>query len=107
MNIGKMMKQAKALQAQMQKAEEEIANLRIEGTAGGGVVTAVLDGRKNLIDLTIAPEAIDPDDPGMLQDLVLSAVSEAGRKVDEEVQARMGHLSGGLGLPGGLGGLLG
>jgi len=107
MNMGKMMKQAKALQQQMAKAQEEIAELRIEGTAGGGVITAVMDGQKNLLDLRIAPDAIDPEDPEMLQDLILSAISEATRKVDEEVQERMGGLTGGLGGMPGLGGLFG
>ena len=107
MNLGKMMKQAKALQQQMAKAQEEIAELRVEGTAGGGVISAVMDGQKNLLELTISPEAIDPEDPEMLQDLILSAVSEATRKVDEEVQEKMGGLTGGLGGMPGLGGLLG
>ena len=107
MNLGKMMKQAKALQQQMAKAQEEIAELRVEGTAGGGVITAVMDGQKNLLDLKISPDAIDPEDPEMLQDLILSAVSDAARKVDEEVQERMGGLTGGLGGMPGLGGLFG
>ena len=107
MNLGKMMKQAKALQQQMAKAQEEIAELRVEGTAGGGVITATMDGQKNLLDLRISPDAIDPEDPEMLQDLILSAISEAARKVDEEVQERMGGLTGGLGGMPGLGGLLG
>jgi DNA-binding YbaB/EbfC family protein len=107
MNLGKMMKQAKALQQQMAKAQEEIAELRVEGTAGGGVITAVMDGQKNLLDLRISPDAIDPEDPEMLQDLILSAVSEAARKVDEQVQERMGGLTGGLGGMPGLGGLFG
>jgi DNA-binding YbaB/EbfC family protein len=107
MNLGKMMKQAKALQQQMAKAQEEIAELRVEGTAGGGVITAVMDGQKNLLDLKISPDAIDPEDPEMLQDLILSAVSEATRKVDEEVQEKMGGLTGGLGGMPGLGGLFG
>ena len=67
----------------------------------------VLDGQKNLLDLRIAPDAIDPEDPEMLQDLILSAISEATRKVDEEVQERMGGLTGGLGGMPGLGGLFG
>lgn len=107
MNLGKMMKQAKALQQQMAKAQEEIADLRVEGTAGGGVITAVMDGQKNLLDLRISADAIDPEDPEMLQDLILSAVSEAARKVDEEVQEKMGGLTGGLGGMPGLGGLFG
>ena len=101
MNIAKLMHQARALQEQARKADEELAGLRIEGTAGGGAVTAVLDGKRNLLDLRIAPEALDPPDAEMLQDLILSAVSDAGRRVDEEVQARMGALAGGLGgIPG-------
>ena len=102
MNINKLMKQAQALQAQAQKAQEELAEVRVEGSAGGGVVTAILDGHRNLVDLRIAPEALDPPDAEMLQDLILSAVAEAGRRVDEEVQERMGSLGGG----GGLGGMI-
>ena len=102
MNMKQLMKQAQALQEQARQAEEELAELRIEGTSGGSVVTAVLDGKKNLIELKIAPEALDPPDAEMLQDLILSAVSQAGRLVDAEVQERMGGLTGGLGgmIPG-------
>jgi DNA-binding YbaB/EbfC family protein len=103
-----MMKQARALQEQMAKAQEEIAELRVEGSAGGGVVVATIDGQKNLLDIKISPDAIDPEDPEMLQDLVVSAVSDASRRVDEIVQEKMGDVTGGMGgLPGGLGGLFG
>jgi DNA-binding YbaB/EbfC family protein len=102
MNINKLMKQVQAIQEQARQAEEELSELRIEGTAGGGVVTATIDGKKNLIDLKIAPEALDPPDAEMLQDLILSAVSEAGRRAEDEAQERMGGLTGGLGgmIPG-------
>ena len=97
MNIQKMMKDLQRMQSKLQ---DEIEVLEIEATAGGGVVTARMNGRKELVALTIAPEAITPDDPGMLQDLVLAAVNEAGRQVDAEIQRKTQGLSAGLKLPG-------
>lgn len=97
MNIGKMMKDLQKMQARLQ---EEIDALEIEATSGGGVVTARMNGKKELTGLTLAPEAITPDDPGLLQDLVLAAVNEAGRKVDAQIKEKTQGLAGGLGLPG-------
>ena len=97
MNIQKMMKDLQRMQSKLQ---DEIEVLEIEATAGGGAVTARMNGRKELVALTLAPEAITPDDPGMLQDLVLAAVNEAGRRVDAEIQKKTQGLSAGLKLPG-------
>jgi nucleoid-associated protein EbfC len=99
-DMGKLLKQAQKAQEQMQ---EEIAALRLDGTSGGGVVTATMDGKKNLVALVISPEALEDPDPQMVADLVIAAVAEAGRKIDEEVERRMGAFSSMLGLPPGMG----
>ena len=97
MNIQKMMKQAAQMQERMQR---ELAALEIEASAGGGMVTVRMNGHKELLGVTIDPEVIDPQDPAMLQDLIVAAVSEAARKVEEAMQEKMGGLAGGLGMPG-------
>ena len=97
MNFGKMMKDLQKMQSKLQV---EIEALEVEASAGGGVVTARMNGKKELVALTLAPEAITPDDPELLQDLVLAAVNEAGRKVDTEVQRMTQGMAGGLGIPG-------
>ncbi len=99
-NMSKMLKQAQQAQERMQ---QEIAALRAEGTAGGGVVTATVDGKKNLVALVIAPEVLEDKDPQMLADLVLAAVNDAARRVDAEVEQKMGGFAQSLGLPPGLG----
>jgi DNA-binding YbaB/EbfC family protein len=94
------MRQVEKFQEEMRAAQEELAKLRVEASAGGGAVTAVASGAGELMELRISPEAVDPGDVEMLQDLVLAAVREAlenARKVQEE---RMGALTGGLGFPG-------
>ena len=93
----KLMKQ---LQQAQERIQAEIAALVVEATAGGGMVKVVMDGQKQVKSLTIDPEVVSKDDVEMLQDLVLAAVNEASRKVDEEVQARIGGLTGGLKIPG-------
>jgi hypothetical protein len=97
MNIKQLMKQAQQMQDQMQR---QMANIRVEGTAGGGMVKAEMGGNKELISITIDKEAVDPDDVEMLQDLVKAAVNEASRKVDEEMQSSMGAMTGGMKIPG-------
>ena len=97
MNINKLMKQAQQMQERMQR---ELQALEVEATAGGGMVTVRMNGHKELLGVTIDPEVIDPQDPAMLQDLIVAAVSEAARKVEEAMQEKMGGLAGGLGLPG-------
>ncbi|HVS33123.1 MAG TPA: YbaB/EbfC family nucleoid-associated protein [Thermoanaerobaculia bacterium] len=89
MNIKQLMKQAQQMQEQMQ---ERVATIRVEGTAGGGMVKAEMSGNKELLSVTIDKEAVDPNDVEMLQDLVKAAVNEAARKVDEEMQSQMGAM---------------
>ena len=97
MNIKQLMKQAQQMQDQMQR---QMAAIRVEGTAGGGMVKAEMSGNKELLSITIDKEAVDPDDVEMLQDLVKAAVNEAARKVDEEMQSSMGAMTGGMKIPG-------
>ena len=97
MNIQKMMKDLQRMQAKLQ---EEVETMEVEATAGGGVVTARMNGKKELTGLTLTPDAVTPDDLGMMQDLILAAVNEAGRKVDAEVQRKTQGLAGGLKIPG-------
>lgn len=96
-DFGKLMKQAKQMQEELQKAQEEIAEMRLTGTAGGGMVSATVSGSGDLADLSIEREVIDPDDPEMLVDLVIAAVQEAQRQAKEESQRRLGPLAQGLG----------
>ncbi|HEU4886542.1 MAG TPA: YbaB/EbfC family nucleoid-associated protein [Thermoanaerobaculia bacterium] len=97
MNIKQLMKQAQQMQDQMQR---QMASIRVEGSAGGGMVKAEMSGNKELISITIDKEAVDPNDVEMLQDLVKAAVNEASRKVDEEMQSSMGAMTGGMKIPG-------
>jgi DNA-binding YbaB/EbfC family protein len=96
-NMQSMMKQAQQMQQRMQ---EEIAKIRVEGSAGGGMVTVSLDGHKNLLSVKIDPEAAG--DVEMLQDMILAAFNDAMKKVDEESQSKLGGMLGGMGLPPGL-----
>jgi hypothetical protein len=90
----------KQLQQAQEKIQAEIAALVVEATTGGGVVKVEMDGQKQLRSLKIDPEVVSRDDVEMLQDLVLAAVNEAGRKVDEAIQQKVGGLTGGMKLPG-------
>ena len=96
-NVGKMMRDLQKMQAKMQ---DEIENVEVEATSGGGVVSARMNGKKELLGLTLAPEAITPEDPELMADLVIAAVNEAGRKVDEEMARVTQGLAGGLNIPG-------
>jgi len=99
-NMQQLMKQAQKMQEQMMKAQEELGNKTVEGTAGGGVVTVVATGHKHVQSITIKPEAVDPEDVEMLQDLVLTAVNDALKKVDELTASEMGKYTKGMNLPG-------
>jgi len=99
-NMNNLMKQAKKMQEQMMKMQEELEKKTVEASAGGGVVTVVASGKKEIVEIKISPEVVDPDDIEMLQDLILAAVNEALRKADEMVQNEMGKITGGLGIPG-------
>lgn len=100
MEMGKMMKQVQKIQADMMRLQEELGERTVEATVGGGVVTAVANGRQELLSIQIKPEAIDPDDVEMLQDLVLTAVNEALRQAREMVAEEMSKLTGGINIPG-------
>ena len=97
MNIQQMMKQDQQMQDKMQK---QMAEMKIEATAGGGMVTVVINGAKQLQSLTIDPEAVSKDDVEMLQDLILAAINDAQRKAEAELQKQMGGMMGGLKIPG-------
>jgi DNA-binding YbaB/EbfC family protein len=97
MNPKQLMKQVQQMQAQMQ---QRMAELRVEGSAGGGMVKATMNGNKEVLSVTIDKEAVDPNDVEMLQDLVVAAVNEASRKVDEEMQGQLGAMTGGMKIPG-------
>lgn len=100
MDINKMMKQVQKLQSQVAKLQEELGAKTVEATAGGGAVRAVVNGRQELVALEIGPEAVDPDDVEMLQDIIVAAVNEALRQSREMVAREMQKLTGGLGMPG-------
>ncbi|MCY4545702.1 MAG: YbaB/EbfC family nucleoid-associated protein [Gemmatimonadetes bacterium] len=95
-----MMKRVQRMQKKMMQLQEEIAGRRVEGTAGGGMVTAVVDGKLNVVELRIDPAVVDADDVGMLEDLVLAAVSRGQQKAQEMMDQEMGQITGGLNLPG-------
>ncbi len=106
-NMNQMLKQVQQMQAEMAKAQEELKNETVEATAGGGTVTVVMTGELKVSEVRIDPEAVDPGDVELLQDLVLAAFNEALRSA-QELQSRklgaatggLGDLAGGLGLPG-------
>jgi len=95
-----MMRQAQQLQARMAKIQEELGSEVVEGTAGGGVVTVVMNGHQVLHSIKIQPEAVDPEDVGMLEDLVTAAVNEALEKSRALAAQRLGALTGGFKIPG-------
>ena len=99
-NMQQLARQAQKLQQQMTKMQEELEEREYEATAGGGVVTARVNGKKELVALTIKPEAVDPDDVEMLQDTVMAAVNEALRTATETSEREMGKLTGGMNLGG-------
>jgi nucleoid-associated protein EbfC len=101
-NMNNMIKQAQKMQKDMMKVQEELELREIEASAGGGAVTVIVTGKKELVSIKIKPEVVDPEDVEMLQDLILAAVNEAIRKAEEMVSSEMGKLTGGLGLPGGM-----
>lgn len=101
-NFGKMMKQLQQVQNKVMRMQEEIAEREIEATSGGGVVRVVASGAKKLLSVSIAPEAIDPDDPEMLEDLVVAAVNEVMDRVDAVTAEEMKKITGGMELPPGL-----
>jgi DNA-binding YbaB/EbfC family protein len=96
-NLQKMLKTAKEMQERLHK---ELAELRVEGTSGGGMVSVILDGQKNLISVRFDPEVVNKDDVEMLQDLMVAAFNDAAAKVDEQMSQKLSSLGGGLKIPG-------
>lgn len=99
MNQANMIKQAQKMQEELRRMQEEIENSVFEATAGGGVVKAAVNGKHELTALTIDPEAVDPEDVEMLQDMVIAAVNEAIRAAMDDMSASMGKITGGMNLP--------
>ncbi|CDD57757.1 nucleoid-associated protein EGYY_08150 [Eggerthella sp. CAG:298] len=99
MDMKQMMRQAQKMQKELNKAQEEIATMSFEATAGGGMVTAVASGDMAITSLTIDPDAVDPEDAEMLQDMVVAAVNEALRGVSELSNQRMSAVTGGMNIP--------
>ena len=95
-----MMRQMQQLQNKLEKAKGELGDMTVEGTAGGGAVSVIMDGHQNVREVTIAPEAVDPEDVETLQDMVLGAVNDANEKAQELANKHLGAITGGLGLPG-------
>jgi DNA-binding YbaB/EbfC family protein len=104
MDMDKLMQQVGQMQEQMQKAQDELANETVEATAGGGMITVVANGAGEIKQIKIDPKAIDPDDPEMLEDMIVAAVNEAIRSAHSLMESKLGGLAGGalggLGLPG-------
>ena len=100
MDVGKLMKQAKKMQQEMVKIQEELAGERIEASAGGGAVKVVANGKQELLEVKIDSEVVDSDDVGMLQDLVLAAANEALQQSRDLAAQRLNSVTGGMGIPG-------
>lgn len=99
-NINQMMKQMQKMQKKMEQMQKELEEKEVEASAGGGAVTAKVNGKRELLDLTIDESVVDPEDVEMLQDLIIAAINEAMRKAEEMVSSEMSKLTGGLNLPG-------
>jgi DNA-binding YbaB/EbfC family protein len=97
--MGNLLKQAQQLQTKMARLQEELEEKTVEASAGGGMVTVVVNGRQEILSINIEPEVIDPDDQEMLQDLILAAINDGLAKARNMVNEEMGKLTGGLNLP--------
>jgi DNA-binding YbaB/EbfC family protein len=100
MGMGNLQRMAMQMQQQIVRVQEELAVAQVEGTAGGGVVRAVVNGKQELVSVTIDPAAVDPADVEMLQDLIVAAISEAQRSARELGESKMAAVTGGMRLPG-------
>lgn len=100
MNMGKMMKQVQKMQAQISRVQEEMAEKEVKGTAGGGVVEVTANGRQEVVDIKIDPEAVDVEDIEMLEDLILAATNEALRTAQDMMSKEMEKVTGGMNIPG-------
>ena len=99
-NIGNIMKQAQKMQAEMARVQEELKDERVEASVGGGMVKVVMTGDMSVESVTIDPEAVDPDDVAMLQDMVTAAVNEAVRMAQDVSEQKMSQVTGGMNMPG-------
>lgn len=100
-NLGQFMKQAQQMQAKMAEMQKQMADMIIEGTSGGGMVTVTMNGKSEMKSLKIDPSLIDPKDPEMLEDLIVAAVNDAKSKAEAKIAEEMSKVTGGLKLPGG------
>lgn len=98
MNMNNLMKQAQKMQKQMQEKQEQLAERTLEMTSGGGAVKVVITGKREIKELKLNPDVVDPDDVEMLEDLIISAVNEAIRQVEEMYNNEMGKMTGGMGM---------
>ena len=98
--LGNMMKQAQQMQKKMERVQEEMEKREVEASAGGGMVTAVVNGKQQVLSVKIDPAAVDPDDVEMLQDLIMVAINEAIRQSQDMMQQEMSKLTGGMNIPG-------
>ncbi|QAT38832.1 YbaB/EbfC family nucleoid-associated protein [Clostridium sp. JN-9] len=99
-NMNNLIKQAQKFQKQMEDMQKDLENKEFTATVGGGAVTAMANGKKQLVDIKIKPEVVDPDDIEMLQDLIISACNEALKKAEDETAGEMKKLTGGINIPG-------
>lgn len=99
-NMNAMLKQAQKMQKEMEKAQAEIAEKEVEASVGGGAVTVKATGAKQIISIKLDPEAVDPEDVEMLEDLILTAVNQALQAAEDMANASMGKITGGMGMPG-------
>ncbi|MBU3114021.1 YbaB/EbfC family nucleoid-associated protein [Clostridium lacusfryxellense] len=99
-NMNSLMKQAQKFQKQMEDMQKDLGDKKFESSVGGGAVTAVANGKRQLIEIKIKPEVVDPDDIEMLEDLIMSACNEALKKAEDESSNEMGKLTGGMNMPG-------
>ena len=100
MNMNNLARMAQQMQADMARAEQELRDLTVEGTAGGGVVKAVVTGKQELVSLSIDPSVVDPDDVDMLQDLIVAAIGDAMAQVRRVSEEKLARVTGGLSIPG-------
>ena len=98
--FGNMMKQVQKMQARMMEIQEQLAEERVEGSAGGGMVKAVVNGKQELVEIVIDKEVVDPEDVEMLQDLIVAAVNQANKAAAELASEKMAEVTGGLNIPG-------
>ncbi|HHX97117.1 MAG TPA: YbaB/EbfC family nucleoid-associated protein [Clostridia bacterium] len=99
-NMQKMLKQVQKMQADMVKIQEKLAEMTVEGTAGGGVVKIIMNGKQEVMDISLEPEILDPEDSELIEDLLMAAFNEALRKVQDLAEEQMGKATGGLNIPG-------